>query len=157
MAVTASSQHDRVTRHASLWRNEMAANIFEAKAEICYCVPNGAAACSPCWERRAAKSLDVPISAQQFRSSFVEIKGVDLASGRDETRQGMIFDGKFIPDTVLNTLCMDSPCPNCRKAWLKTHHTLDGCNCHINPPCSYCTEQSLFCPICDFFLEIPDA
>jgi len=25
---------------------------------------------------------------------------------------------------------------------------LDGCRCHINPPCAYCTEERSFCPSC---------
>jgi len=27
---------------------------------------------------------------------------------------------------------------------------LDGCSCHINPPCSYCTESREYCPECDW-------
>ena len=25
---------------------------------------------------------------------------------------------------------------------------LDGCSCHINPPCSFCTEDRNYCPEC---------
>lgn len=27
------------------------------------------------------------------------------------------------------------------------------CSCHINPPCSYCTEQTAFCPDCGWSAE----
>lgn len=31
-------------------------NVFERPAQFCYCVTNGASACAPCRERRAAKA-----------------------------------------------------------------------------------------------------
>ena len=29
----------------------------------------------------------------------------------------------------------------------------DGCSCHINPPCGYCTEQTEFCETCGWEAE----
>lgn len=29
-------------------------------------------------------------------------------------------------------------------------HERHSCNCHINPPCSACTENRRFCPVCDW-------
>lgn len=30
-------------------------------------------------------------------------------------------------------------------------HESDGsCSCHINPPCSYCTTDRHYCPVCDW-------
>ena len=126
-------------------------NLFERKTEICYCVPNGASACAPCRERLAKKNAETPVfSPAEF--SYKEAKPVIY----DHIRDGMIFDGKFIPETVLNELAPGSRCPNCC-APLETYHVLDGCSCHLNPPCSYCCENSLICPNCDFLLELPDA
>lgn len=32
--------------------------------------------------------------------------------------------------------------------------TNDGsCSCHINPPCSYCTDNNVYCPECDWCSE----
>lgn len=31
-----------------------------------------------------------------------------------------------------------------------------GCSCHINPPCSNCTDRILLCPKCDWEDEKPD-
>ncbi len=31
-----------------------------------------------------------------------------------------------------------------------------GCSCHINPPCSNCTDRILLCPKCDWEGEKPD-
>jgi len=30
------------------------------------------------------------------------------------------------------------------------HHSDGCCSCHINPPCSYCTEPKAYCPKCDW-------
>lgn len=27
------------------------------------------------------------------------------------------------------------------------------CSCHINPPCSYCTTQTEYCPVCGWSAE----
>ncbi len=32
-----------------------------------------------------------------------------------------------------------------------------GCSCHINPPCSYCTDPNEYCPVCDWDRESEDA
>lgn len=32
-------------------------------------------------------------------------------------------------------------------------HKLDGCSCHISPPCSYCTEILEYCPECGWEAE----
>lgn len=29
-------------------------------------------------------------------------------------------------------------------------HALEGCSCHINPPCSACTADRCYCPKCDW-------
>lgn len=36
---------------------------------------------------------------------------------------------------------------NCKGA-IHEHDTDGGCSCHINPPCSYCTENRSYCPEC---------
>ena len=28
------------------------------------------------------------------------------------------------------------------------HEKEGGCSCHINPPCSYCTTDTAYCPVC---------
>lgn len=38
-------------------------------------------------------------------------------------------------------------------------HEKDGsCSCHINPPCSYCTTDTAYCPVCNWSCddEVPD-
>ncbi len=30
------------------------------------------------------------------------------------------------------------------------HEKEGGCSCHINPPCSHCTDSSEYCPVCDW-------
>ena len=30
---------------------------------------------------------------------------------------------------------------------------VEGCSCHINPPCSACTSPAEFCPVCDWEAE----
>lgn len=30
------------------------------------------------------------------------------------------------------------------------HEKEGSCSCHINPPCGYCTNDSAFCPVCDW-------
>jgi hypothetical protein len=39
------------------------------------------------------------------------------------------------------------------KADYRSIHTDFGCYCHINPPCSYCREQELYCPECDSIVD----
>jgi len=29
----------------------------------------------------------------------------------------------------------------------------DGCGCHINPPCDFCTEDRALCPVCGWEAE----
>ena len=29
----------------------------------------------------------------------------------------------------------------------------DGCSCHINPPCGYCTQNPEYCPECGWEAE----
>lgn len=33
---------------------------------------------------------------------------------------------------------------------IKEHESEGCCSCHINPPCSYCTESREYCSICDW-------
>lgn len=33
---------------------------------------------------------------------------------------------------------------------IQEHETDNQCSCHINPPCSYCTEDRNYCPECDW-------
>lgn len=44
-------------------------SFFEIPNQICYCVPNGASACAPCRERRAAEA--VPLSSPPVRPPLV--------------------------------------------------------------------------------------
>lgn len=33
---------------------------------------------------------------------------------------------------------------------IKEHDSESCCSCHINPPCSYCTDSRSYCPECDW-------
>ena len=33
------------------------------------------------------------------------------------------------------------------------HEKEGSCSCHINPPCSYCTTDTAYCPICEWSAE----
>lgn len=39
------------------------------------------------------------------------------------------------------------------KAEYRSIHYDGGCCCHANPPCSYCTDQELYCDDCDTVIE----
>jgi hypothetical protein len=43
------------------------------------------------------------------------------------------------------------------KGVIDEHEKEGGCSCHINPPCSYCTTDTAYCPVCDWSCddEIP--
>lgn len=32
-------------------------------------------------------------------------------------------------------------------------HPVENCSCHINPPCSACTDPKEYCPVCDWAAE----
>ena len=32
-------------------------------------------------------------------------------------------------------------------------HPVENCSCHINPPCSACTDPKEYCPVCDWEAE----
>lgn len=59
------------------------------------------------------------------------------------------------PDKTLRSIEAEYPeegdkCPACEEgklAW-QSHYQDGGCSCHINPPCSYCTDQDLACNKC---------
>ena len=36
------------------------------------------------------------------------------------------------------------------KGVLEEFNIHDGCSCHINPPCSYCTYPGEYCPKCNW-------
>jgi hypothetical protein len=36
------------------------------------------------------------------------------------------------------------------KGIIDEHEKEGGCSCHINPPCSYCTTDTSYCPVCDW-------
>jgi hypothetical protein len=46
------------------------------------------------------------------------------------------------------------PCPECKTGTMIPDE-IENCACHINPPCSACTDNPLICnnPDCDFILE----
>lgn len=50
----------------------------------------------------------------------------------------------------------DGPCPSCRTGRLEYRRKGDCC-CHINPPCSACTNAPLFCDACEWETEPADA
>jgi hypothetical protein len=33
---------------------------------------------------------------------------------------------------------------------IQEHKKEGSCSCHINPPCSYCTTDNHYCPVCDW-------
>lgn len=35
-------------------------------------------------------------------------------------------------------------------AGIIAEHAVEGCSCHINPPCGACTTPREFCPVCDW-------
>lgn len=45
---------------------------------------------------------------------------------------------------VKGEMCNRNSC----KGILDEHEKEGGCSCHINPPCSYCTTDSAYCPEC---------
>jgi hypothetical protein len=47
---------------------------------------------------------------------------------------------------VSGDVCNRNKC----KGVIAEHDTDQGCSCHINPPCSKCTEDRHFCPECDW-------
>ena len=46
-------------------------------------------------------------------------------------------------------------CPECRKGIIDWP-PVENCSCHINPPCSACTDRLLACPECGWEDERPD-
>lgn len=47
--------------------------------------------------------------------------------------------------------CKDEVCNRNGCVGIIEEHEKEGsCSCHINPPCSYCTEPSAFCPACNW-------
>jgi hypothetical protein len=42
------------------------------------------------------------------------------------------------------------PCPECRTIGLVFRFKGDGCSCHINPPCGYCTSSYYACDSCNW-------
>lgn len=46
-------------------------------------------------------------------------------------------------------------CPECHKGVLE-YSPVENCSCHINPPCSACTDRFLLCPDCNFEPDEPD-
>jgi hypothetical protein len=41
------------------------------------------------------------------------------------------------------------PCPSCCQGVME-YQTDGDCSCHINPPCSSCTDSVLRCSQCDY-------
>lgn len=39
-------------------------------------------------------------------------------------------------------------CPECDEGTLE--YVVEGCGCHISPPCNACTDCPLTCDACDF-------
>ena len=46
-------------------------------------------------------------------------------------------------------------CPECRTGKVDWP-PIEGCSCHINPPCSACTDRVLTCPECGWEDEPPE-
>ena len=46
-------------------------------------------------------------------------------------------------------------CPECHQSALE-YPGVEGCCCHINPPCSACVNNVLTCPSCGWEDESPD-
>jgi hypothetical protein len=46
-------------------------------------------------------------------------------------------------------------CPKCRSGSMG-YQPVDGCSCHISPPCSVCIENPLVCDECGYDPEYDD-
>lgn len=46
-------------------------------------------------------------------------------------------------------------CPECKDSRIDWEEH-PGCSCHINPPCSGCTDRRLVCSACDWRDEAPE-
>lgn len=46
-------------------------------------------------------------------------------------------------------------CPECKEGILR-YSKAENCSCHINPPCSACTDRKLTCDKCGFAPEEPE-
>ena len=46
---------------------------------------------------------------------------------------------------LIGTICNRNGCKG-----IIDEYERKGCSCHINPPCSSCTEARAFCPECDW-------
>lgn len=44
----------------------------------------------------------------------------------------------------------------CKGVIKERDHEHDGCSCHLNPPCGYCTENLAYCPECDWDSDYDD-
>ena len=49
----------------------------------------------------------------------------------------------------------EDSCPSCHEGRLEWP-PVEGCSCHINPPCSACVNNRLQCPECGWEDERPD-
>jgi hypothetical protein len=49
----------------------------------------------------------------------------------------------------------DDRCPECGKGKLY-YPPVENCSCHINPPCSACTDNKLICDKCGYEPEEPE-
>lgn len=49
----------------------------------------------------------------------------------------------------------DDMCPECLEGKL-VYPPVENCSCHINPPCSACTDRDLTCDKCGFTPDEPD-
>lgn len=85
---------------------------------------------TPGEEFRAANALTVGAECQRLRKQVSDLEQ-QLAQtsivGHSEGRR-----------------CNRNPCPGL----LATVHEGEGCSCHINPPCHYCTSGHVECPEC---------
>ena len=62
----------------------------------------------------------------------------------------MGIQAKEAEDTSMYGIAAGETCNRygCRGTILEGEKEGDGCSCHINPPCSYCTENVEYCPEC---------
>ena len=52
------------------------------------------------------------------------------------------------PDEICNR-------EGCKGTIVESVNPLDGCSCHIDPPCSYCTYQGIECDECGWSDDRP--
>lgn len=73
-------------------------------------------------------------------------------SSRNRRQSHTVEIGKIsasdVPGTEEGQLCRRDGCPGVIE--LVPDPALEGCSCHLNPPCGYCTSIMPECPICQW-------